>query len=104
MEPESASVERVKLASAERPPGDLYLFLSIADHPIFQRDGSDIYCRVPLPMTTAALGGQIEVPTIEGGRARITVGAGTQSGKQFRLKGKGMSVLRSPAGAINLLK
>ena len=79
------------------PPGDLYLFLSIADHSIFQRDGSDIYCRVPLPMTTAALGGQIEVPTIEGRRARITVGAGTQSGKQFRLKGKGMSVLRSPA-------
>ncbi|WP_420402982.1 molecular chaperone DnaJ [Nisaea sp.] len=79
------------------PPGDLYLFLSIAAHPIFQRDGADIYCRVPLPMTTAALGGQIEVPTIEGGRARIQVGAGTQSGKQFRLKGKGMSVLRSPA-------
>tara|TARA_E500000318_G_scaffold75149_1_gene69731 strand:+ start:158 stop:1282 length:1125 start_codon:yes stop_codon:yes gene_type:complete len=78
-------------------PGDLYLFLAIADHPIFQREGADIYCRVPLPMTTAALGGQIEVPTIEGGRARITVGAGTQSGKQFRLKGKGMSVLRSPA-------
>lgn len=78
-------------------PGDLYLFLAIADHPIFQREGADIYCRVPLPMTTAALGGQIEVPTIEGGRARITVGEGTQSGKQFRLKGKGMSVLRSPA-------
>jgi len=78
-------------------PGDLYLFLSIAEHPIFKREGADIYCRVPLPMTTAALGGQIEVPTIEGGRARIQVGPGTQSGKQFRLKGKGMSVLRSPA-------
>ncbi|UUX52154.1 molecular chaperone DnaJ [Nisaea acidiphila] len=79
------------------PPGDLYLFLTIAEHPIFKRDGADIYCRVPLPMTTAALGGQIEVPTIEGGRARINVTSGTQSGKQFRLKGKGMSVLRSPA-------
>lgn len=79
------------------PPGDLYLFLSIAEHPIFKREGADIYCRVPLPMTTAALGGQIEVPTIEGGRARINVTSGTQSGKQYRLKGKGMSVLRSPA-------
>lgn len=79
------------------PPGDLYLFLTIAEHPIFKRDGADIYCRVPVPMTTAALGGTIEVPTIEGGRARIAVSTGTQSGKQFRLKGKGMSVLRSPA-------
>jgi molecular chaperone DnaJ len=79
------------------PPGDLYIFLSIEEHPIFKRDGADIYCRVPLQMTTAALGGQIEVPTVEGSRARITVSPGTQTGTQFRLRGKGMSVLRSPA-------
>ncbi len=78
-------------------PGDLYLFLSVRDHPLFKREGADLYCRLPLPMTTAALGGQVEVPTIEGNRARITVAPGTQSGTQFRLKGKGMSVLRSPA-------
>lgn len=77
------------------PPGDLYIFLSIAPHRFFQRDGADIYCRVPIPMTTAALGGTIEVPSIDGGRARITVPAGTQTGHQFRLRGKGMSVLRS---------
>lgn len=79
------------------PPGDLYIFLAIDNHPIFKRDGADIYCRVPLQMTTAALGGQIEVPTVEGARARITVNPGTQTGTQFRLRGKGMSVLRSPA-------
>jgi molecular chaperone DnaJ len=79
------------------PPGDLYIFLAIEEHPIFKRDGADIYCRVPLQMTTAALGGQIEVPTVEGARARITVNPGTQTGTQFRLRGKGMSVLRSPA-------
>jgi len=79
------------------PPGDLYLFISIEPHPIFKREGPDIYCRVPVPMATAALGGNIEVPTIEGGRARVSVSEGTQTGRQFRLKGKGMSVLRSPA-------
>ncbi len=79
------------------PPGDLYIFLAVAPHRLFQRDGTDIHCRVPIPMTTAALGGSIEVPTIDGSRARITIPAGTQSGHQFRLKGKGMSVLRSPA-------
>lgn len=79
------------------PPGDLYIFVSIAPHRIFQRDGADIYCRMPIPMTTAALGGSAEVPTIDGGRARISMPAGTQTGKQFRLRGKGMSVLRSHA-------
>lgn len=79
------------------PPGDLYLFLSVEPHSIFQREGADIHCRVPVAMVTAALGGQIEVPTIEGSRARLAVPSGTQSGRQFRLKGKGMSVLRSPA-------
>lgn len=77
------------------PPGDLYIFLSIEPHPIFQREGPDLYCRVPLQMTTAVLGGQIDVPTIEGGRARVTIQEGTQTGRQFRLKSKGMSVLRS---------
>ncbi|CAK0753526.1 chaperone protein DnaJ [Azospirillaceae bacterium] len=78
------------------PPGDLYIFLSIGAHRFFQRDGANIHCRVPIPMTTAALGGNVEVPTIDGSRARINVPAGTQTGHQFRLKAKGMSVLRSP--------
>ena len=77
------------------PPGDLYIFLAIAPHPIFQRDGANIHCRVPIPMTTAALGGTVEVPTIEGSRTKVTVPPGTQSGHQFRIKSKGMSVLRS---------
>jgi molecular chaperone DnaJ len=81
------------------PPGDLYIFVSIAAHQIFQRDGANIYCRVPIPFTTAALGGSIDVPTVEGSRTRVTVPPGTQSGHQFRLRGKGMSVLRSPARA-----
>ena len=75
-------------------PGDLYIFLSIEEHPIFSRQGGDIYCHVPLTMSLAALGGQVEVPTLGGGRARINIPAGTQSGKQFRLRGKGMSILR----------
>ena len=78
------------------PPGDLYIFVSIAPHQIFQRDGANIFCRVPIPFTTAALGGSIEVPTVEGSRTRVTVPAGTQSGHQFRLRAKGMTVLRSP--------
>jgi molecular chaperone DnaJ len=77
------------------PAGDLYIFLSIAPHGVFQRDGAHIYCKVPIPMTTAALGGVVEVPTVEGSRARLTIPPGTQTGSQFRLKGKGMSVLRS---------
>jgi molecular chaperone DnaJ len=77
-------------------PGDLYIFLTVTPHRLFQRDGANVHCRVPIPMTTAALGGQLEVPTIDGTRARVTVPPGTQSGHQFRLKGKGMSVLRSP--------
>jgi molecular chaperone DnaJ len=77
------------------PPGDLYIFVAIAQHAIFQRDGANIFCRVPIPFTTAALGGAIEVPTVEGSRTRVTVPSGTQSGHQFRLRGKGMTVLRS---------
>jgi molecular chaperone DnaJ len=78
-------------------PGDLYIFVSIGAHQIFQRDGANIFCRVPIPFTTVALGGTIEVPTVEGSRTRITVPPGTQSGHQFRLRGKGMTVLRSAA-------
>ena len=77
--------------------GDLYIFIAVAPHRIFQRDGANIFCRVPIPFTTAALGGAIEVPTVDGSRARVTVPPGTQSGHQFRLKSKGMTVLRSPA-------
>jgi molecular chaperone DnaJ len=77
------------------PPGDLYIFLSIKPHEFFQRDGADIFCRVPVSMTTAALGGEVQVPTIDGGKTKVKVPEGSQTGKQFRLKGKGMPVLRS---------
>lgn len=77
------------------PAGDLYIFLSIKPHAIFQRDGADLFCRVPIGLTSAALGGEIEVPTLNGEKARVKIPEGTQTGKQFRLKAKGMSVLRS---------
>ena len=77
------------------PAGDLYIFLSIKPHEFFQRDGADVFCRVPISMTTAALGGQVEVPTLDGTVSRVKIPEGTESGKQFRLKGKGMPVLRS---------
>jgi molecular chaperone DnaJ len=77
------------------PAGDLYIFLSIAAHPFFQRDGADLHCRVPISMTSAALGGEFEVPTIDGSKTRVKVPEGTQSGRRFRLHGKGMPVLRA---------
>ena len=77
--------------------GDLYIFVAVAPHRMFQRDSADLHLRVPIPMTTAAMGGSVEVPTIEGKRAKVTVPKGTQSGHQFRLRNKGMSVLRSQA-------
>jgi molecular chaperone DnaJ len=77
------------------PPGDLYIFLSIAAHPFFQRDGADLHYRVPISMVTATLGGGFDAPTIDGGRTRVKVPEGTQSGRRFRLTGKGMPVLRS---------
>jgi len=81
------------------PPGDLYIFIEVKDHPIFERDGQNLFCRVPISMTTAALGGEVEVPTIDGGRARVKIPAGSQSGRQMRLRGKGMPALRGgPAG------
>ena len=84
------------------PSGDLYIFISVAAHPIFQRDGHDLHCRVPISFVQAALGGAIEVPTVDGGRAKITVPAATQSGHQFRLRAKGMPVLRGGGMAGDL--
>jgi molecular chaperone DnaJ len=78
------------------PAGDLYIFLSVKPHELFQRDGADLYCKVPISMTTAALGGQFEVTTLDGTQTRVKVPEGTQNGRQFRLKGKGMPVLRQP--------
>ena len=77
--------------------GDLYIFVSVAPHRLFRREGHNIFCRVPIPMTSAALGGDVEVPTIEGKRVRLAVPSGTQTGKQIRLKGKGMSELHGHA-------
>jgi molecular chaperone DnaJ len=79
------------------PAGDLYIFISIKPHEFFQRDGADLYCKVPVSMTTAALGGQFEVATLDGTQTRVKVPEGTAHGKQFRLKGKGMPVLRQTA-------
>ena len=76
------------------PTGDLYIFIEVREHAIFQRDGVNLYCRVPVTMTTAALGGEVEVPTIDGGRSRVKVPAGSQTGKQMRLRAKGMPALR----------
>jgi len=77
------------------PTGDLYIFLSIKPHEFFQRDGADVFCRVPIAMTTAALGGSIDVPLLDNSRVAVTIPAGTETGKQFRIKSKGMPVLRS---------
>ncbi|KEG21219.1 molecular chaperone DnaJ [Bartonella bacilliformis] len=79
------------------PAGDLYIFLSIKPHEFFQRDGADLHCRVPISMTTAALGGEFEVADLEGIQSRVKVPEGTQNGRQFRLKGKGMPILRQQA-------
>ena len=76
------------------PSGDLYIFLSIGTHPFFQREGADLHSRVPVSMVTASLGGEFEVPTIDGGKSKVKVPEGTQSGRRFRLAGKGMPVLR----------
>jgi molecular chaperone DnaJ len=75
------------------PEGDLYIFVEVRPHELFDRDGADLYCALPVPMTTAALGGEVEAPTIEGGRVSISIPEGTQTGKRFRVKGKGMSRL-----------
>ncbi|OYU20357.1 MAG: molecular chaperone DnaJ [Rhodobacteraceae bacterium PARR1] len=76
------------------PSGDLYIFIEVKEHPIFQRDSVNLFCRVPISIATAALGGEVEVPTIDGGKARVKVPAGAQTGKQLRLRAKGMPALR----------
>ena len=92
---------RIRLASEGEaglrggPAGDLYIFLSLSPHALFQRDGADLHCRVPISMVTAALGGEFEVPAIDGGKAKVKVPAGTQTGRRFRLAAKGMPVLRA---------
>ncbi len=94
---------RIRLAAegeagaAGAPPGDLYVHVAIRPHDIFQRDGANIYCRVPLRMTQAALGGDVEVPVIDGSRTKVKIPPGTQTGDQFPIRGKGFSVLRSAA-------
>jgi molecular chaperone DnaJ len=91
---------RIRLTGEGEPgprggaPGDLYIFISVKPHPLFQREGADLYCRVPLSLTTAALGGHVEVPTLDGGRSKVTIPEGTQTGRQFRLRAKGMPQLR----------
>jgi molecular chaperone DnaJ len=77
------------------PAGDLYIFISTANHGFFQRDGADLHCRVPISMVSAAIGGEFEVPTIDGNKSRLKIPEGTQSGRRFRLAGKGMPVLRT---------
>lgn len=84
------------------PAGDLYIFIQVAEHPLFQRDGVHLFCRVPVSIASAALGGDVEVPTIDGGRARVKVPAGSQTGRQMRLRGKGMPALRG-AGRGDML-
>lgn len=76
------------------PTGDLYIFIEVAEHPLFQRDGNNLACRVPVSIVEAALGGDIEVPTIDGGRSRVKIPEGSQTGRQMRLRGKGMPALR----------
>jgi molecular chaperone DnaJ len=83
------------------PAGDLYIFIEVEAHPIFERDSANLYCRIPVSMATAALGGEIDAPTLDGGRTRVKVPSGVQSGKQLRLRDKGMPALRG-AGAGDL--
>jgi molecular chaperone DnaJ len=78
-------------------PGDLYVHVAIRQHPMFQRDGASIFMRVPLRMSQAALGTDVEVPVVDGTKAKVKIPPGTQTGDQFRLRGKGFSVLRSTA-------
>ncbi len=77
------------------PEGDLYIFVSISSHPLFERQGPDLFCELPVPMAIAILGGEVEAPTIDGGRVKISIPEGAQSGKRFRLRGKGMTQLNT---------
>jgi molecular chaperone DnaJ len=84
--------------------GDLYIFISIKQHKLFEREENDLYCSIPLKMTTAALGGILEVPTIDGKIAKITIPSGTQTGSQFRLRGKGMPIMKSSSFGDMIVK
>lgn len=86
------------------PTGDLYIFIEVREHAIFQRESVNLYCRIPVSMATAALGGDVEVPTIDGGRSLMKVPAGSQTGKQMRLRGKGMPALRGGAHGDMLIE
>ena len=77
------------------PNGDLYIFVHVKPHALFKREGADLYCNIPVSMVTAALGGTIEIPCIDGTKEKVTISAGTQSGDEVRLRKKGMSVLQS---------
>ena len=76
-------------------PGDLYLFVSMVDHPIFDREGLNIFCNVPISIVDASLGGSVDVPTVSGGKVKVKIPSGSQNGDQFRLNGKGMPTVRS---------
>ena len=95
--------QRIRLAgegepgARNGPKGDLYIFVSVKEHELFERDGQTLFARTPVPMCTAALGGEIEMPTIDGGRMRVSIPEGAQTGKRMRLKGKGMPTLRGGA-------
>ena len=78
------------------PAGDLYVQVSVREHRIFERDGNNLYCEVPIGFTTAALGGEIEVPTLDG-RAKLKIPTESQTGKMFRMRGKGVKSVRSGA-------
>ncbi len=101
---------RIRLASEGEagmrggPSGDLYIFIEVKDHAIFQRDGIHLFCRVPVSMPTAAMGGEVEVPTIDGGKSRVKVPAGSQTGKQMRLRAKGMPALRGGGSGDMLIE
>ncbi|MGB0720926.1 MAG: molecular chaperone DnaJ [Gammaproteobacteria bacterium] len=83
-----------ELGELGAPPGDLYVQVHVREHPIFVRDGDDLYCEVPISVVNAALGGELEVPTL-GGKAMLKVPEGTQTSKLFRLRGKGVKSVRS---------
>ncbi len=84
-----------KRGATNRQRGDLYLFVSVIPHDMFEREGANLFMRAPVPMTVATLGGELELPTIDGGRTKIKIEESSQGGKRVRLRGKGMSVLRS---------
>jgi molecular chaperone DnaJ len=104
-----ASGQRLRLhgegeaGAAGGPSGDLYVVVHVADHPVFRRDGDDLYCRVPVTFPTLALGGVVQVPTLDG-TEKLTIPEGTESGKVFRLRGKGMpSVTGRGRGDLQVL-